>query len=533
MTYMAPWVALSLCVAHCLCFVQINCERHWKCTKIRPWYLNAYWLQYITVGYLSMSEIMNVVTNTMWPSQWMNPDVTRTHVQCQMINEHECFVDDALANQTCNSTCFNEGLCPDAMGCDSNSFKTWESETDLSGNAFYPFIRMFSLTTPFWLLGTFGVCAYHTYKHSKKMQEGGLWANPTRRMIIAVILLPLVWALMSFCSVVRSLQIAVDHVVVNSTCGGAHGNMFHNYHERKLFLLEMYESNFNVAGIYQAISMFIFAEIITSLVMVKAKKLKSRQTMSSLGTVAQTKMYSVIQRAMSHHHEHDLDSVEAYHTITKMTMEGVLLFSVQSVAKGLLSLFITTMAFDFCGVNDRLFSFQSASPGLFQRRQIKDEIHFLFTGISLVASYNAMRHIGCVQNGVLHGEKFDPHTKCNTIKVLTSLQSVQPFVFRFVSQTLHILLGYNDLGSLRANLFLASLMCMESFFIALVNLKAWHQDETWIDEFPSDTRDAIVAKMNDPFHEFNSQIKDFWYSRCGKDPRKNSDLADSGEPLLG
>lgn len=502
MTYLAPWVTLVVVLNHFLCFVQINGEKAGKWGNV-PWFFHAYWLQYICLGLLIMKEIKDMIANVMIPTHWLDSPSTDAYVQCQMINEHECYVDPSMANQTCDI----DGSLSFASQCDHPSFLAWHNETDMSGSVMFPCVRVFSLTAPLWLLGTFVVCVYHTYGHSRRMREGGLWNNPTRRMIIAVILLPLVWGLMSFCSVMRAWQLLVDHVQITGGCGGRASDtrIFHGYEERKRFLLEMYQVNFDVAGVYQAVSMFIFAEIITSLVLVKAEKLKNAEKLKKKDNALDDDSVQSKQSSSL------MDQFDAYHTVAQLTMEGVLLFSAQSFVKGLFSLFITTMAFDFCGVGDRFFSFSVTHPGLFQKPRVKDEIQMLFKGVSLVASYNAMRHIGTLQNkkNLLEGG-FNSDFKCKMIKLLTSLESVQPFAFMLLWEVSHEIFGLPKLGFLRNNLFIASLMCMETFFISIGNLKAWNIEEQWIDDFPAEFNEEIVATMNDPFSEVDKEIKSKW-----------------------
>jgi len=521
MTYMAPWVTLVVAVNHCLCFVQLNGERaRWRPL---PWFVHAYWLQYLCLGALTAKQVHDMVFNIMMPTQWLDPKLTNAYVQCQMINEHECYSDATFANTTCDCDPLNDGACSVGRSCTHDTFGLWYHETDLAGSVLFDCIRYFSLTTPLWLIGTFAVCAYHTYGHSTRMREGGLQNNPTRRMIIAVILLPLVWALMSFSSVIRSWQILTDHVIIN---GGCHGRstIFYGYEERKVFLVEMYNVNFNVAGIYQAVSLFIFAEIITAVVFLQSREIKLRQEEKD---EAAEDMEAYVRKMKT---SGFMEETDAFKTIAKMTMEGVLLFAFQSIAKGLFTLFITTMAFDFCGVGDHFFSFSASDPGIFQRPRIKAEYLALFKGVSLVASYNAMRHISTLQNKKgLMPEHVNANMKCNMIKILTSLESVQPFFFMLLWEVAHQTFGTRRLGDQRRDLFVASLMCMEAFFIAIANLHAWSVQETWIDDFPEPINEEMLCKMNDPFSQLDKKMKQKWFALVG---RKSKTETYHATPLL-
>lgn len=545
MTYLAPLVTLVVAVIHTLSFVELNTAHGRKPNP--PWYLHAYWLQYVFLGLLAVHQLHDMVTNVMIPSGWMDPAVTNAFVSCMMVQENECYTEGLLhANISCHCGSNDEGACfvdwqnllpSGAEVCDSGVFSTWQTQTEMAGSMFFPLLRCFAITTPFWLIGTFVVCILHTREHSKKMKDGGLWENPARRMIIAVILLPFVWCLMCFCSVMRSWQVTKDHVYVPpGGCGGrevsaASQGMFHGFEERRRFLIEMYHVNFDVAGIYQAVCMFIFAEIITSIVMVKTQKPRDHGDDFGDEAVDHVRSKSFVQdgppaahspelrrsattsKAMEHKKKEKGDQVDkAYHTITALTMEGVLLFSAQSFFKGALSLFVTTMAFDFCGVGDKYFSFSVDNPGLFQQQRVKDNMKMLFTGVSLVASYNAMRHISTLQKKkTMLGADFKANSKCNTIKLLTSFESVQPFAIMFLFEICHQMFGMAQIGSLRNNLFVASLNCMEAFFISLMNLKAWDADEQWIDRFPDDfdeeLKQRMMSNMNDPFHEMDKHAK--------------------------
>jgi len=249
-----------------------------------------------------------------------------------------------------------------------------------------------------------------------------------------------------------------------------------------------------------------------------------------MGRSSQLENFDAVKSDQS---DHGIDVKDAYHTIAQLTMEGVLLFAAQSFAKGLFTLFITTMAFDFCGVADRFFSFSFDNPGILQRQKMKDNMHMLFTGVSLVASYNAMNHIGTLQKKktLLKGGCSNADFKCTMIKLLTSLQSMQPFVFSFFWAFCHEVVGLKKLGSIRNNLIIATLMCMESFFISIAQLWAWDASEEWIDKFPEAIQTNMTIKMNDPFSELDLGIKEKFYGLCGCQRRKK-ELEEVEEPLL-
>lgn len=509
--YLAPIVAVFVCLIHCLIFVQSNLEKAlgWKI----PWFLHAYWLQFGLLGSLLLYQGYDSWHKAILSTAWLDPAVMTSLVECHMLKQNECFQPPQN---------ISAGECPPEvhgdLGCNSSTFLTWQQEVIMSTPFLTSATRWLSLTCPLWVFGSFLVGFSHIYQHSIAMKGEKVWENPTRRMIIVIVLLPLIWVSMSFCSVMRCWQIILNHVPTER-CGGPGDAtdapdpiLFGGFLERRDFLLQMYDANFSVASVYDAFAMFAFTEIVTSIV-----KVKTTATLlaSSNAAPASKRHHWAMGAAVS--------PAEGYHAVVELTVEGVLLFVLQSLAKSFYTLFITTMAFNFCGSDSRLFSIDARNPGLFQQSHVRKTMDAFFLGVSVVASHNAMRHIGTLQKKkhLLSGHCDNPDLKCTMIKILTSLQSVQPVAFYLLSEFLHVQFGTEKLGQVWKELLMASLLCMECFFIALGHLRAWPADELWIDNFPDDIREEILTELNDPLAALDKDCKLWMFGKCGCVQRAN------------
>jgi len=308
----------------------------------------------------------------------------------------------------------------------------WTEVGSLEG---YGALKWLGLSTPFWLVGTFIVCIFHTYKQSKAC-TGGLLAHPQRDETMTVLALPAVYCLMSFKALCHMWQIVVNYSM------GIHQNT--SFAVRVQFYMGMYDSNFMVADVYEGLALLIFANLTLEII--------------------ERKVREQMQSTHAHGSEQAEVQDEVLHIMTKQSVNGVFLFCAACCLQAFYNLTVTSLEYF-----NHPIEFLS-SP------EMKNKAHYFFLGVGAVASAVAIQNILTVEHAF--GEKFltmfSPSKKFWSAKVLVSLA--------FMQTILLFAPPFNMWSEPKQNIFYSSLICIECFFISLFHLAAWHHSEDWYQE---------------------------------------------------
>lgn len=421
--YQAPIVALVICIAYIWRWIIIRLE---KCGKDVP-----IWLHYITFLYVLTLILTILATKSMYAdvlvvSDWLNPATVEEYVK-KVMQQSE--VD-------------NKNL--------SASFATWKEETDIGE---MPWLRYMALSTPVWCVSTMLVCAAHSYEHIKLVIRNGnritvkkpdnthetLWSDS----IILILALPMIYGLMSFKSVIRSLQIYINHV----------GDTGHSgYEERKDFLNEMYAANFAVGDLMETIALVTFGQLISVYLDHRMRVTKKHMEYRKVAA------------------EDVRSLVAAADTVSALTVAGVQLFCLACILSSAWELTLTAMPFYFKGFGDAYFSTNPESLGSLQEEETRTSAEQFLVGFSFAASFAAIGNIMTLEQNYEHFLSiFVPSLKFWGTKILVSLACVQSCI-----------LGCLPGNTAQHNLIYACMLSIECFLIAVFHFWAWGAEEEWL-----------------------------------------------------
>lgn len=393
---------------------------------------------YAIIFVLLCMAMRSAYSDVMVVSNWLNGDETKD------------FVRSVMESSDIDRPSLAEGF--DGTG----AYQTWASEADVSA---YPLLKMFSMTTPFWCIGTFVVCVHHTYEHLKQVKANhgnNLHKAHEHDATISILVLPMIYGLMSFKSVIRCWQICINHIPAppHGKDSGRPAVMFNGYEERKSFLLEMYGANFEVGDIYETIALVTFGYLVTGVLKKKMRDLKN--------IVAE-----------SGHPESKEEVDKLTDSLSTLTVAGIQLFGYACFISGMYNVIITTMGFSFPNVLPQYFSRSAENPGLLQKESTKAAAEMFFLGCSTVASCAAIGNVMIIEEDFASFlEDFSPKAKFWGTKVLVSLACLQ-------SMLLAVLPPFSSWSTVKVDLFYAAVLCMECFFIALFHRIGWAAHEGW------------------------------------------------------
>jgi len=432
--YQAPIVALIILVAHIWNHVGLWLER--KGVKV-PLFLHHYGFMYFLLFCLFCMGLQSMYTDVMEPSSWLDADATETYVRSIMTINNES----------------------------SDVLELWRNESTLSE---FQGLREFSLLCPVFVLLTMVVCIYHTHGHINKIRyrEGGaglLCNSPEHDQTIKVLVLPLVYAIMSFQSTQRMWQVMINHIPVANSGHDTTAVAFQGYAERKNFLLEMYDANFMVGDIYETIALVTFGNLVMGVLKKKIDKMEQIFATETSERGDSTEMQEYIERLVG--------------AMQTLTVAGVKLFAMSCLLQGCYTLFITTMAFDFPDFQPGLFSREFGNKGFYQKTAMKATAHNFFLGAGFVASIAAIGNIMIIEEDFEELLKeFKPALKFWGTKILVSLAFMQSIL-------ISMFLTPRGWSEIQSNLFYSTALSMECFLIALFHLKGWNEDEIWYGDY--------------------------------------------------
>lgn len=429
--YQAPIVALVIIIAYVWRWIVMCAEKRGKEIPIFAHYPPILYLLTLVLTFLATKSLY---TDVLKVSAWLDPTTV------------EKFVREVMEQSDVD----NKNL--------SASVATWKEETDISG---MPWLRWLAISTPLWCIGTMVVCALHSFEHIKRVVKNGnrltvgdgenaetLWSDN----IVLILALPMIYGLMSFKSVIRCLQIYINHVPASGQTDANH-TMYSGYEERKDFLNEMYAANFAVGDLMETIALVTFGELI-------AAYLKHRMEI--------TKKHMVDKKV----EEEDIHTlVAATDTVSSLTIAGVQLFCLACILSSAWELTLTTMPFYFKGIGDAYFSTDPENLGSLQQEATRASAEEFFLGFSFAASFAAIGNIMTLEENYHHFlVTFVPSLKFWGTKILVSLACVQSCILGCLPGT-----------PAQHNLIYACMLSIECFLIAIFHFKAWGATEEWLD----------------------------------------------------
>lgn len=452
MVYQAPIVAAIILASYIWRSITFRLEKQGK--KI-PLFAHYYTVLYLMLAVLTVLAVEHLYTDVLVVTDWLDKDKVRDFVWQVMKNSAQ---DAPLLNNTLTSP-----------------FKAWEKEADLKDKQW---LKYMALASPCWALLCLLVCAYHTWDHVKLIRDknqGGLMVLGKARSkdgkdeevvkalwsdcIILILVLPAVYCLMSLQSVVRCLQIYINHIPAGGT--DAKSIRFHSYSERKQFLNDMYAANFAVGDIMETVALVTFGQLIADYLKKKAETTERHMRRKGCD-------------------EDDIETLQAAgRTVSELAVAGVGLFCLACLLDGGWDLVITAMPQYFPKVAVSYFGTtidpNTGEPeGSLQQEATRSQAENFFLGFSFAASFAAIGNIMTLEENYHHFLKeFSPSLKFWGTKILVTLACVQSSLLGCLSS----LLPTKE----ERNLVYASLLCFECLCIAIFHYKAWGAEETWLD----------------------------------------------------
>lgn len=441
MVYQAPLVAGAILT------VQLwRAVAHWLETKKNPlkvpMCLHYYIIFYVYMMWLAVTAVMDFYQNILQETDWLDPDTVSDFVRNSMADEK---------NQTA-------------------VLEDWEKEADLST---FPMLKKFALTTPVWMFLTWFVCVWHTYDHVRTMRKHNkdLSQSNTHDCTITILGLPMVYGLMSFKSLMRMLQICINHVPNPHAGdpGAADAVMFRSTLERKNFLLEMYDTNFQVGDIYETIALVTFGNLVMDFL---NKKLEIMRKAIDERFEARTARGEQTGESKSSEIDDVIKHLEG--SMKNLTTFGVKLFAYTCAIQGGYNVIVTGFGFYVPDFHPEIFSRSVHDPGLLQTDAMKTHVHDFCFGMSMVSSCAAITNVMMIESDFHHLlQEFSPAMKFWGTKILVSLAAVQscaeyipPFATWFRSEV-------------QWGVFYSSMLTLECLLIAVFHFFGWDAKENW------------------------------------------------------
>jgi len=274
--------------------------------------------------------------------------------------------------------------------------------------------------------------------------------------------------------------------------------MFNNTAERKNFLLEMYDANYQVGDIYETIALVTFGNLVMDYLMtqIKMHQSKADQALEEHATQEMARGNSgVAAKAEREAFDSVLDQMKE--SMKTLTTFGVKLFAGTCAIQGGYNVIVTGFGFYFPDFQKELFSRDLNNPGALQTEAMKKYVHDFCLGMSMVSSCAAISNVMFIEEA-FHGllKKFQPSMKFWGTKILVSLAAVQscaefmpPFTGWFPSEV-------------QWGVFYSSMLSLECLLIALFHIKGWDADEQWYEQTDK------VESLGEPLMQSQSKIAD-------------------------
>jgi hypothetical protein len=347
--------------------------------------------------------------------------------------------------------------------------ETWHDEASLEGYSWLKWVSLFSVVG---LLLTWFVCIYLTVNHVRKVTYS-VNRHEMRDTTIQIVLLPMVYGIMSFKSVVRMWEI--------SCASPLRGSDADWYGRRKLFL-DLYRSNLSVADVYEAWTLLSFAwmtvRIINKETLINIKKLKAAAEIRGWNQpsdpiedeepeVDKEPSDPTEGTESSDPMEEDNDRLRETEKLTRNLQESVGSLALQGIQAFVFVCFAEAL-YDLSLTGCKYYNLDKWVDYSFLVTT-RSSTEMFFRGAGLVASSSALANlVGVEMKFHKELETFQPFYKFWAAKILVS--------FAFVQEIALCVPPLNALTETRGNLLFASALCMECFVVALLMLKAWNPE---------------------------------------------------------
>jgi hypothetical protein len=313
-------------------------------------------------------------------------------------------------------------------------------EVSLSTNEYDTILlRWLPLLSPVAVCVVFLICTHAVVSHVRAIWAQTSYDN-THKMhdyVIQINTLPLVYAIMSLMSVMRTWEIVTLSTSAEFT------KHISAWDEQKEFLLAMSDANFCCADVLEAwcIRVFGFVTLFVMKTQVKEKVLSN-----------------VVQK----------EATEDEQQLASSTTERLLTMIDGLADLGISSFFWSCLLSSLWALAQMWITFYK----LFDLSDsIKTKIHALCLGIGSLASSIAIMNIIAVETK-FHKEleAFKPFLKFWSAKILVSIAFLQSIL---------LIPLQNVWSSTQANLFYSAMLCYECLIVALMHQCAWPVDEDW------------------------------------------------------
>eukprot|EP00929_Paragymnodinium_shiwhaense_P037683 TRINITY_DN20038_c0_g1_i2.p1 TRINITY_DN20038_c0_g1~~TRINITY_DN20038_c0_g1_i2.p1 ORF type:complete len:306 (-),score=77.90 TRINITY_DN20038_c0_g1_i2:395-1312(-) len=297
-------------------------------------------------------------------------------------------------------------------------------------------------------------------------------------MTVTILSLPMVYGIMSYKSVFRCWQIMTNNV------GSVEEHYYSSFDERKAFLEEMYESNFVVGDIYEAFSLLVFGKL-TIMVVKRSLKVTLADRVKGTTKEGSWTATSNLQDLKGSGDEVLEWTVNLVNTLAEVTTDGIKLFVLACTLNAMYLLTVSTCAYM------RWFPEYFGKDGSFQTDAVKMQSTKFFSGAGFIASFAAIGNIMRIEEDFEEAlEEFKPFWKFWGTKILVSLAFLQSILFKALPP-------FSSLSTERSNMLFAILLCYECFFVALLQLKAWHYSESWFHDIYEDASPLTKKLLGD------------------------------------
>lgn len=284
------------------------------------------------------------------------------------------------------------------------------------------------------LIGTFICGLMHTISHAKEVHKKGLHLDmlPKHDKAMQIVALPMIYGLMAFKSMMRMWQVCMNDQHEHAL------RELDSWNARTGFLNQMYEANFSVADLYEAWALYHFASLAVEVVKEKAE-------------------------------DANLNMPVLISAIQNLTSQGIWGFIFCCLLNSAYTLILTSGEFyGSDGEGGTAESFRSATESGENVYGFPSQIK----GAGFLASSLAIMNVVKIELGFHHElTLFSPGLKFLSTKVLVSLAFMQSLILSVPPFS-----GWSPTGQ---NMFYASLLCVECFFVALLHVKAWPAKEDW------------------------------------------------------
>lgn len=393
--------------------------------------------------------------------------------------------------------------------------------------------------SPIFVAATFVITAFHLWKHVPCRQPefcGHLRWFPTfsHDLAMQVVALPLVYGLFALDNVVEMLRVFTGHAYMRAYDGKAPGSDYVTWITSVELADESYETNFQIADLYEAWALRCFGYLCFALVLRQVRR--ESPTVKYLVDSVQEHLRTLASEggcedpALSEHpapgarRRRDLAMLKdlrifsqpeklLFQPFLETSRLGVLVFVYTYAVKSFYSLALTILAepplsLQLCGKNGVLAAVCSLKP--------------YAEGAAMLASTLAIMNI------ILFEPKlktilpnFHPLPKFLAVKLLVSISFIQ-------SYGLNVLLGgLCSFSTAQINLCYASLICFEVLPLSIFVFATWRPAEhDWYDGDKYSVDEIVAARI-----ELADDNADFMKSDAFIESRKPSSAFEPGDPF--